>query len=78
MWSLVFWKAVGERAFKTFCQGAVALLLGDGIGITDVNWLSIVSIAGLAAIVSVLTSIASAGATDGSPSLSTEKLTSRG
>ena len=78
MWTLTFWKAVFERAFKTFCQGAVALLIGDGIGITDVNWLSVASIAGLAAIVSVLTSIATAGATDGSPSLtSAEKLSSR-
>jgi hypothetical protein len=76
MWTLAFWKAVFERAFKTFCQGAVALLIGDGIGITDVNWLSVASIAGLAAIVSVLTSIGTAAASDGSPSLnSAEKLT---
>lgn len=77
MWTVLFWKAVAERAIKTFCQGAVALLVGDGIGITEVNWLSVLSVAGLAAIASVLTSVASAGATDGSPSLSTEKLTAK-
>lgn len=77
MWTVLFWKAVAERAIKTFAQGAVALLVGDGIGITDVNWATVASVAGLAAIASVLTSVASAGATDGSPSLTTEKLTAK-
>lgn len=75
MWTITFWKAVFERAFKTFCQGAAALLIGEGIGIADVNWLSVLSIAGLAAVISVLTSVGTAGLTDGSPSLSNaEKL----
>lgn len=69
MWTLRFWQSVFERAIKTFCQAAAALLLGDGMGITDVNWLSVASIAGLAFVISVLTSIGSAGLTDGNPSL---------
>ena len=75
MWEKKFWLAVFERAVKTFCQAAVALLIGDGIGITDVNWASVASIAGLATVVSILTSIATAGTTDGNPSVgSVEKL----
>lgn len=78
MWTLRFWQSVFERAVKTFAQSAVALLVGDGIGITDVNWLSVASIAGLACIVSVLTSIGTAGLTDGNPSLgSVEKVDER-
>ena len=75
MWTKLFWKAVFERAVKTFCQAAVALLIGDGMGITDVNWASVASIAGLACVVSVLSNIATAGVTDGNPSIgSVEKL----
>jgi len=78
MWTKKFWLSVFERAFKTFCQGAAALLVGDGLGVLTVDWVSVGSVAALAAVISVLTSIASAGITDGSPSLASEKLDLRG
>lgn len=55
-----FWKDALERAVKTFAQAAAALLTADGIGLTDANWVQIASVAGMAAVVSILTSVASA------------------
>lgn len=76
MFTLLFWKATAERAVKTAAQSAAALLVGDGIGLLTVDWAAVGSIAGLAAVVSVLTSVGSGAVTDGSPSaVSAEKLT---
>ena len=71
MWSRYFWLSALERAIKTFAQSAVALLGGDMVlGLFDVDWPNALQVAGLAAAVSLLTSIASAGVgPDGSPSL---------
>ena len=69
MWTVTFWKAVAERALKTFAQAAGALLLAAGTGLLDADWVGVVSGSGMAALLSVLTSIATAAMTDGSPSL---------
>lgn len=69
MFTFVFWKAVLERAIKTFCQVEAGFLGVAGLGILDVDWTQNLSVAGLATIVSVLTSIGTAGLTDGSPSV---------
>ncbi len=72
MWTKSFWLSLLERALKTFAQTLIALWpLGENaFGLLDVDWQSSLSIAGLAAAVSALTSIASAGiGPDGSPSL---------
>lgn len=58
MWTKAFWLNVAERAVKTFAQSAGAVLLVDGLGVLDVDWTAVGSVAALAAIVSVLTSIA--------------------
>jgi chlorite dismutase len=50
-------KAAGIRAAKTFAQAAIAAI-GTAIAMNDVNWLVVLSIAGLAAVLSVLTSVA--------------------
>lgn len=68
-----FWAAAGERAVKTVAQTAVALI-GTTVFFHEVNWALIASAAGLAGVVSVLTSVAS-GTTDGTPSLAGETLT---
>jgi hypothetical protein len=54
-----FWAQTAERAVKTFAQSAIALLTGQGIGLLDINWQHVLSVAGLAAVVSVLTSVGS-------------------
>lgn len=52
-------KAAGIRALKTFAQASIATIVASGaMSMGDVNWLLVASIAGLSAILSVLTSTA--------------------
>lgn len=51
-------KAALVRAIKTAAQTAVALIGTNAIGITGVDWVAVASAATLAAVVSLLTSIA--------------------
>ena len=53
-----WWKAAGIRAAKTFCQTAVSMIGTGAVGFTDLDWIQIASISGVAALVSILTSIA--------------------
>lgn len=53
-----FWSYAGERAIKTFAQTALATLGGGTVGILAVDWLGVASVAGGAAVLSILTSIA--------------------
>ena len=55
-WSL-WLKAAGIRAIKTFCQTAVALLPAAA-AIESVDWRVVASTAALAAVASLLTSLA--------------------
>lgn len=64
-----FWLDTIERSAKTWAQSAAALLVGNGVGLLDVDWVSVLSVAGLAGVVSVLTSIGSGYVGDDSPSL---------
>ena len=50
-------KAAGVRAVKTVAQTAVGVI-GASALITEVNWLTVVSAAALAGVVSLLTSVA--------------------
>ena len=73
-----FLRAVAERAIKTLCQTAAAIIVAAGVGLVGADWISIISVAGMAAFVSVLTSVASGAVTEsGSPSLSVESLPAR-
>lgn len=59
-----FWLDTLERAIKTGAQVLVALIGTGTLGILQVDWLNAFSVTALAVIVSVLTSIASVGASD--------------
>jgi len=52
-----FLKAAGIRALKTVCQTAIATI-GTTAMINQVDWLVVASTAGLAGILSLLTSLA--------------------
>jgi hypothetical protein len=54
----VFWIATGERAVKTFAQALVALFVA-GVTVLTIDWQQGLAVAATAALVSVLTSIAS-------------------
>ena len=52
-----WWKAAGTRAIKTFSQtfvGSIAV----GTTINNIDWITIISISGVAALLSIFTSIA--------------------
>lgn len=51
-------KAAGIRAIKTVAQTAVGMLSGEALGIMDADWVAVASVAAMAGIVSLLTSIA--------------------
>jgi len=66
---LEFAKAALERAVKTTAQAATALLAANATGLLTVDWVQLASVSGLAGLVSVLTSIASAPFGGDGPSL---------
>lgn len=55
--SIRWWKAAGIRAIKTFFQTFVATI-GTSALIEEVNWMIVLSAAGLAAVLSLATSLA--------------------
>lgn len=57
--SKTFWADTVERAIKTFAQACVAVLTSNVVGLLNVDYLTLFSVAGLAAVVSVLSSLAS-------------------
>ena len=59
MWSAVFWKDLVERGLKTAAQVFVTVLVGAGTGLLDTDWKAAASAAGMAAVLSLLTSLGS-------------------
>lgn len=49
--------AAGVRAIKTAAQTAVSLIGTGAVGFTDLDWIQIASVSGVAAVVSLLTSV---------------------
>lgn len=60
--------AAGVRALKTFAQTAVSLIGTGAVGFTELDWLQILSVAGVTAVVSILTSVAGIPEVDGGAS----------
>lgn len=54
---MAFVRYAGERAAKTVAQVAVALLVGGQTGIIGIDWTNVGSVAALAALTSILTSV---------------------
>lgn len=57
LWSKIWWKAAGTRAIKTFAQTFVSSI-AIGMAISEINWLTVASVAGVASVLSLMTSIA--------------------
>lgn len=64
MFTKDFWVDTLERAIRTACQAALSAGVVGGVGLFEVDWLNVCGIALVAAIASVLTSVASSGKTD--------------
>lgn len=65
MLTVAFWRATSERAVRTAAQTLVATLGLETIGVLDVAWGAGLSLAGSAALLAVLTGIATSGGTEG-------------
>jgi len=52
-----FWAYAGERSIKTIAQTALATMSVGAVGIFDVDWLNVASVAALAGVMSLLTSV---------------------
>jgi hypothetical protein len=60
MFTSRFWQLASERALKTFAQSLVAILSATGVGLLTAPWTTALSTAAMAALLSALTSMASA------------------
>lgn len=58
MFNLEFWSYSGERAIKTFAQAALAYVGTGTIGVLAIDWAGLFSISAGAALLSILTSVA--------------------
>jgi len=59
MFTRRFWILTAERMIKTFAQTLASVLVASGVGLFSAGWAAALSAAGMAAVVSVLTSIGS-------------------
>jgi hypothetical protein len=50
-----------ERAVRTFAQGVLGAVSAGAVGVVDVDWGQAASIGGLAAVMSLLTSVIATG-----------------
>ena len=64
MWSKTFWKTAIERALRTLAQVLLSMIVVGETGFLDVDWLQALSVAGLAAVASLLMSIVATGVGD--------------
>lgn len=63
--------AAATRAVKTAAQTAASLIGTGAVGFTDLDWIQIASVSGVAAVLSLLTSVAGIPEVSGSDDLFT-------
>lgn len=68
MFTIPFFKAAGERAARAFAFAFSAFIV-TGAGFEDIDWLRAASIAGVAAVLSLITSITVNSATGTGPAI---------
>ncbi|MGK5627527.1 holin [Streptomyces sp. URMC 123] len=61
MFTAAFWKATAERAIRTFAQALAAVLTAGATDLISVDWKAALSTAGMAALLAVLTALATSG-----------------
>ena len=74
MFTVSFWKAAGERAVKTAAQSLIAVLAVGQTNVLTVDWVQAFAVAATATLLSLLSSIASAGIGNTGPSLANEAM----
>ena len=52
-----YWSFSSERALKTVAQVAISTIGVNAVGILDVEWVQVLSVASLAGVMSLLTSV---------------------
>jgi len=53
-----WFKAASVRALKTVAQTMVGMLSGEALGIMEADWVAVLSVAAMAGVLSLLTSVA--------------------
>lgn len=61
MFSSAFLRDLFERAVSTFAQALAALLIADGTGLLNANWVDALSVAGMAALLAILKGVGAYG-----------------
>ncbi len=61
MFSINFWKQVGERCVKSAAQALLGMWALDGLNTLDADWTLAFGVASGAAVLSLLTSLVTAG-----------------
>jgi len=61
VYALTFWKDAAERAIRTAAQALLALWATDVSGVLAVDWVQAGSVSALAALTSLLMSVAATG-----------------
>jgi len=61
VYTITFWKDAAERAIRTAAQALLALWATDVSGVLAVDWVQAGSVSALAALMSVLMSVAATG-----------------
>lgn len=68
-----FWQGARKGTVKTFAQALLGVLMGGATGRFDVDWVAALSVAGLATVGSILTSLAIPDFTAGAPQTTTTR-----